>query len=364
LWVQINGNPVEVIYVDADGVITFNLNLAATTLTGNVTGNLTGNADTATTLAGVLSHELGGLEANVSAYDGLIKITGGSSSNVTSSQNLEDALTGMGAFFSDLVAATSQANTRSILGLDTGDSPTFTAATVNTDPYDAGWEDDNTVPDKDALFDKFESLAGAELNDLETVCTDIANTEIAIGTAGGGTALYAAISGQSSMTAGGVMTNTGVALDDETSIDIMGDPDGMDDDEYNGIVVSGIETGEAGGVDQWELVYLKGDDVDPLFLASATQGEAKYPAFGIVVADANDSAPVIVLVQGVVINENWDALAVGSPVYLGETDNETLGGMLTVVAPSTANDCVQIVGWAISPSEIYFDFSRPYQLVE
>ncbi len=63
-------------------------------VTGAITGSLTGNADTASTAsagdsataffgAGTIEHERGGLEADVSAYAGLVKITGGATSAVT-----------------------------------------------------------------------------------------------------------------------------------------------------------------------------------------------------------------------------------------------------------------------------------------
>ena len=63
-------------------------------VTGAITGTLTGNADTASTAsagdsataffgAGTIEHERGGLEADVSAYAGLVKITGGATSAVT-----------------------------------------------------------------------------------------------------------------------------------------------------------------------------------------------------------------------------------------------------------------------------------------
>ena len=48
--------------------------------------------------------------------------------------------------------------------------------------------------------------AGAEVNDLETACQDIASTEIPIGTIGGGTVLYAPLSGDVSMINDGTVT--------------------------------------------------------------------------------------------------------------------------------------------------------------
>lgn len=164
--------------------------------------------------------------------------------------------------------------------------------------------------------------------------------------------------GMSDPTTLGVSAISGVniTLDDDTGFIIWGGADEMADDKYNGVIVGGIDAGEAIG--QWDTVFIKAD-ADPIWEADATVGSSEYPAFGIAVAAASDTAPVTILTQGVIRNEGWTGLTVGGAVYLGEAD-----GTLTQTAPSTANDCVQIIGWAISDSEIYFDFSRPYQLVE
>jgi len=152
------------------------------------------------------------------------------------------------------------------------------------------------------------------------------------------------------------ITGVQIDLDDDTSLEIEGGADEMDDDEYNGVTVGGLDAGEAIG--QWDVVFIK-NDTDPIWEADATAASGEYPAFGIAVAAASDTNPVTILTQGVVRNEGWTGQTIGGAVYLGESD-----GALTQTAPSDANDCVQIIGWAISDSEIYFDFSRPYQLVE
>ena len=152
------------------------------------------------------------------------------------------------------------------------------------------------------------------------------------------------------------ITGVPITLDDDVGVITWGGADELADETYNGHIVGGIDAGEAIG--QWDTVFIK-NDTDPIWEADATVGSGEYPAFGIAVAAAGDTAPVTILTQGVIRNENWAGLTIGGAVYLGEGD-----GTLTQTAPSTANDCVQIIGWAISASEIYFDFSRPYQLVE
>lgn len=147
-----------------------------------------------------------------------------------------------------------------------------------------------------------------------------------------------------------------LVLDDDQSVEIMADHDGMDDDEYNGVTITGLNAGE--GLTQWNLVRIH-NDADPWHLAEADVA-SEFPAQGIVVATVTDTNEAKVLVQGVVRNEGWTGLTIGGAVYLGEAS----AGSLTQTAPSTSGDCVQIVGFAISDSEILFDFSRPYQEVE
>jgi len=146
-------------------------------------------------------------------------------------------------------------------------------------------------------------------------------------------------------------------LDDNDAIWVDATADGMDDHEYNAIrMVYGLKAGEA--LTLFDTVFLK-NDTDPVWEADATAASGEYPAFGIVIAAADDGAVTYILREGVIRDESWTGLTIGGPVYLGEAD-----GTLTQVVPTDSNDCIQIIGWAISDSEIYFDFSRPYQLVE
>lgn len=154
---------------------------------------------------------------------------------------------------------------------------------------------------------------------------------------------------------GGTVTGE-LLLDDESQLAIDATPDGMDDDEYNGIIIAGADCGE--NLAQWDTVFIN-NDVDIWHKADATQASGEYPAGGIAVAACTDTNPAKVMIRGAIRNEGWTGLTIGGAVYLGEAD-----GGLTQTAPSTANDCVQIIGFAISDSEILFDFSRPYQLVE
>ena len=140
-----------------------------------------------------------------------------------------------------------------------------------------------------------------------------------------------------------------------TSVTLNATPDAMDDDTYNGITIKGINFGET--VAQWACVFLAADG--KLDIANAAAA-GEFPAMGIATAGGNDTDPAVILVQGVARNEGWAGLTVGGAVYLGESGT----GAITQTAPSTAGDCVQIIGRAVSDSEIYFNFTPHWLEVE
>ena len=84
---------------------------------------------------------------------------------------------------------------------------TLTGSVVVADEvYNAtDWNGETDVPTKNAVRDKIETISATEVNNLETITTGIATTEIPIGTAAN-TVVYAALSGQATMTNGGVVT--------------------------------------------------------------------------------------------------------------------------------------------------------------
>ncbi len=106
------------------------------------------------------------------------------------------------------------------------------------------------------------------------------------------------------------------------------------------------------------MLFRSANDANPWHQADANAA-GEFPAIGLVVAATDDGSEAKVLIRGVVRNEGWSGLTPGGAVYLSAT-----AGGITQTAPSTAGDCVQIVGFALSDREILFDFSRPYQEVE
>jgi hypothetical protein len=129
--------------------------------------------------------------------------------------------------------------------------------------------------------------------------------------------------------------------------------DNMADDTFNGITVVGKTYGEA--VTQWDLVFLASDGKYDQADANAA---GEFPAFGVATNAGNDTDAAVILVQGIARNEGWTGLTVGGKVYLGEDSH------ITQTAPSDTGDCVQLIGFALSDSEIYFCFTPHYLEVE
>ena len=149
-------------------------------------------------------------------------------------------------------------------------------------------------------------------------------------------------------------TDGALLLYEDASLQMDASPDGMTDDGHNGITMKGLTFGET--VSQWECVFLASDG--KLDQADA-DAAGEFPAMGIVTASGVNTGAAILLSRGVVRNEGWSGLTVGGAVYLSDT-----AGGLTQTAPSTSGDCVQIIGRALSDSEIYFNFSGHWLEVE
>jgi hypothetical protein len=75
-----------------------------------------------------------------------------------------------------------------------------------------------------------------------------------------------------------------IQLSDDNAIELDATADGMDDDEYNGIVIGGRNCGE--NLTQWDTVFLN-NDADPWHQADA-DAAGEFPAFGLSVAACTD----------------------------------------------------------------------------
>lgn len=243
--------------------------------------------------------------------------------------------------------------TNTVIGIDIADdgldSDHYASASVDPEHVSSGAWDFGTSVEADTLTEGGVAVHNNDEMDASSELAAIIDDET-----GSGLIMFnnsPALAGETTIGDSG-----GILFSDDNYIELDATADGMDDDEYNGVVIGGRNCGES--LSQWDLVEIV-NDADPWHKADATAASGEYPAFGISVAACTDTNEARILVKGIVRNEGWTGLTPGGPVYLGETD-----GALTQTAPSTSNDCVQIVGYALSDSEIYFDFSRPWQLVE
>lgn len=229
--------------LDVGGAISANSVALTTDTTGNYAngdaeaGNAT-TGDNASSFfqAGVLEHETGGLEADVSAFTGLLAISGGATSEVDAKSELETQIADVSDFAEadgDVYTGTHDFGGADDLEVPNSATPTVDTAgqvaldTTITDHdgliyYYQGAEimvipaipladlttTDGHVIDYNAAGNKFTMdapAAGGETNSLEVVTTGIATTEIPIGTAPD-TVVYAALSGDATMANDGVVT--------------------------------------------------------------------------------------------------------------------------------------------------------------
>lgn len=253
--------------------------------------------------------------------------------------------------------------------------PPAPSARVSNTPYDAtSWNGVDTVaPSKNAVRDKLESISGTVVSQEDCsgitsgACIDTddgivyyydGDTVEILGEVTFGQLAAANTWANTQDFTGATVLLPAITLGDNGYVGFDATADGMDDDEYNGEVIRGRNCGE--NLAQWDLVRLA-NDADPWHQATA-DAVGEYPAIGLSIAACTDTNEATILVKGVVRNEGWAGLTPGGAVYLDDSD--VAAGRIIQTAPSDSNDCVQIVGWALSDSEIYFDFSRPYQLVE
>ena len=212
--------------LDANGVISANSVALTTDTTGNYAG---GDAEAGSALTGDAAVDFFG--AGVTAVTDATTCTDiegtklsitGTTLNVTETDSVVGAITGLvkangAGTIAQAVAGTDYlvANqTITLSGDVTGSGTTSIASTIGNDKIlEVMLKSVNEPTDEYALtyesttgdFEWVELTGGAEINNLQTVCTDIATTEIPIGTAAD-TVVYAALSGGATMANDGVVT--------------------------------------------------------------------------------------------------------------------------------------------------------------
>jgi hypothetical protein len=87
------------------------------------------------------------------------------------------------------------------------------------------------------------------------------------------------------------------------------------------------------------------------YLADA-DASATMPAMRMAVGSGVDGGAVNTITRGVVRNDSW-TWTIGMPIYVSTTG--TTGNTLTQTAPSGEFDVIQIVGYALSATVMYFD---------
>lgn len=326
----------------------------------------TGDSATAFFSSGTIEHEYGGLESNVSAYSGLLAISGGSTSEV-------DALSELNAQIADATLIDRADKFTGGVTIQTSDGTTTpdvsNAALGYNNIYES--DDNGTVTNFDDGDDESEFSNGDWFIFL---ITDASTTvDFSTGTAIEGNAgvdftghadyptpllfIYENARWNCTNLLNGMSDPTTLALASITGTKNYYDaaPDGMSDDDWNGDAITGINFGETAV--QWACVFLAADGKVDIADADAA---GEFPAIGIVAAGGDDTGAATILTRGVVRNEGWTGLTVGAAIYLSDDG----AGGITETAPSTSGDCVQIVGRAISDSEIYFNFSGHWLEVE
>ena len=299
-----NFNPVVIsgdVVIGTTGVAAIQANSVA--LTTDTSGNyaagdaeagnaLTGDTATAFFSLGTIEHERGGLEADISAYDGLIGITGGATYNQTGT-------------------------TTQIIIFDGSGAPTSASLSGNATMTNGGV---------------------VTVSDL--TCTDCINaTEIED--------IYILNSGD---TITGALT-----LDENASVAL--DPAGSADGKYTGITV----TGTAGAVLAFgDLVVLDVTDsrweLADANSTAAADGDSRGLIGLCVLAAAGDGSATTILLNGIIRADTaFPAFTVTAPVYVSET-----AGDLVVTQPTTTDVVIRVMGFSLTADEIYFNPSPDY----
>lgn len=98
-------------------------------------------------------------------------------------------------------------------------------------------------------------------------------------------------------------------------------------------------------------VYIKSDG--KAWLADANAA-GLFPADGMATGTVTTGNTATILLSGLARNDAW-AWTAGSKLYLSTT-----AGAMTHTAPSATDDCIQVVGRAISATKILFNPSQDY----
>jgi hypothetical protein len=149
-----------------------------------------------------------------------------------------------------------------------------------------------------------------------------------------------------SITTGG-LTVTGDIDPNATDTYFIGDENNRFISYYgdmNGAIRFKAKVDQAGGLDAGEVVYINGvSGTVPTVSKAQANSSSTMPAFGLVHADANDTADVEIITFGNLTGLDTSLLALNSIVYVSDT---TAGG-LTTTAPSGESNFIQNIGFVV-----------------
>lgn len=121
--------------------------------------------------------------------------------------------------------------------------------------------------------------------------------------------------------------------------------------DFNGILIR-LDAGEA--LTTQQLVYI---NASGKMQKADADGSGTFPAVFLAAASISNNANGNFLMQGVACNTAW-TWTPGGTLYMSTT-----AGTMTQTAPATSGNIVQVVGYAITATIIYFDPSRTYLTV-
>lgn len=255
---------------------------------------------------------------------------------------------------------------------------------VPTEVYGAGWDGDNSVPTKDALYDKIETIGGG--TDADAIHDNVAGEIVVITektAVVGNDEILLEDSEDSNNKKSAKVTNLPVSAATTTQLNLKAnlsggntlggaqvlaegasvqlDAAGSADGAFTGIT----RTGTAGATLAFgDLVYLDPTDsrwelVDAN-AASAADGDARGILGICVQAAAADGNATTILLNGIVrADAVFPAFTINAPIYASET-----AGDLTNTSPTTEDAVVRIVGAALTADEIYFNPSYTWVIYD
>lgn len=287
----------------------------------------TGDSATGFFGTGAIEHERGGLEGDVSTYDGVLGISGGSVAEINTPALLE-TYAGLGSFFDQYASQDSDSGVRDVLGLDSDDDVEFGSIEISTSDHTGIHTDTNnaaTLKDSSASF-KVDALIGLSIynstDGSDGVITDNDATTVTATLAGG--------------------TDNDWDTNDAYTIGVHGglllDP--YPDTDHRCTIVDGgpmqVDTTPGfGGC----LVQATDFNFD-----SADADSDTTPCQAVHCDPYGNTGATIVMFKGHIRDDSWNWSA--GWVYLG-TD-----GMPTQTKPSGTGDIVQIIGRATSADTI------------